>query len=79
VACLLKLKPTVGLSDINAARNSVDEVYQSIIEDLTFASQNLSNNSSLKIELRKVLQMLYWREFICTKKITTMQLYTHQK
>ncbi|HQU94641.1 MAG TPA: RagB/SusD family nutrient uptake outer membrane protein [Saprospiraceae bacterium] len=44
----LKLKPTVGLSDINAARNSVDEVYQSIIEDLTFASQNLSNNSSLK-------------------------------
>ncbi|MCO6460345.1 MAG: RagB/SusD family nutrient uptake outer membrane protein [Saprospiraceae bacterium] len=44
----LKLKPTIGLSEVNAVRNSVDEMYASIIQDLTFASDHLTNNSSQK-------------------------------
>ena len=34
----LKLQPTVGVTGLDAPRNSVSEVYAKIIEDLTFAS-----------------------------------------
>lgn len=34
----LKLTPTVGVAGLDAPRNSVNEVYAKIIEDLTFAS-----------------------------------------
>lgn len=34
----LKLMPTVGVTGLDAPRNSVNEVYAKIIEDLTFAS-----------------------------------------
>jgi len=45
----LKTKPTIGLSEVNAARNTPDEVFASIIQDLTFASSYLPKSSSSKI------------------------------
>jgi starch-binding outer membrane protein, SusD/RagB family len=45
----LKTKPTVGVSDLDAGRTPVSEVYQQIIADLTFAEANLNTSSSLKI------------------------------
>jgi len=43
----IKTKPTLDLSNINQARNSVDEVYQQIIADLTAAEQLLPATRSL--------------------------------
>ena len=45
----IKTKPTIGLSEINAARNSPEEVYATIIQDLTFASTYLPKSSASKI------------------------------
>jgi len=49
----IKLTPTVGTTSLNAARNSVDEVYSQIITDLTFAKQNLVASSSNKVRASK--------------------------
>ena len=40
----LKLQPTVGVTGLDAPRNSVNEVYAKIIEDLTFASVYLRSS-----------------------------------
>jgi len=49
----LKVKPTVGLGDINAPRESTDVVYDQIIADLTFASTYLPANPNQKIRASK--------------------------
>ncbi|MFN8208072.1 MAG: RagB/SusD family nutrient uptake outer membrane protein [Bacteroidales bacterium] len=48
----LKTKPTVGAKNLDAARNTVAEVYKQIIDDLSFAEQHLGN-SSTKIRATK--------------------------
>lgn len=42
----IKLLPTVGLDNIDAPRNTIDEVYAQIITDLTFAANNLPSSGS---------------------------------
>lgn len=42
----IKLTPTVGTTTLNAAKNSMDEVYSQIITDLIFAKQNLEASST---------------------------------
>jgi starch-binding outer membrane protein, SusD/RagB family len=49
---IIKTKPTVGVSNLDAGRESVDLVYAQIIADLTFASEHLQP-SSLKIRASK--------------------------
>jgi starch-binding outer membrane protein, SusD/RagB family len=44
----LKTKPTIGTSSLNAGRDAVDAVYAKVIEDLTYASQNLAASTSSK-------------------------------
>ena len=48
----LKTTPTIGLSQINAGRDSPDVVFDKIIKDLIFASENLQT-SSQKIRASK--------------------------
>ena len=43
----LKIQPTLDLSNINQARNTVDAVYDQIIDDLLDAEQKLPSSSSL--------------------------------
>jgi len=42
----IKLEPTIGVDNLDAPRNTVDEVYAQIITDLTFAADNLTNSSN---------------------------------
>ncbi len=42
----LKLTPTVGVNSLDAPRVPVDEVYNQLISDLTFASDNLSSSGN---------------------------------
>lgn len=49
---IIKIQPTVGVTDLDAGRDPVDQVYAQIIEDLTFASGHLKA-SSLKIRASK--------------------------
>ncbi len=42
----VKTVPTIGLTDINVARDSVDVVFDQIIADLRFASENLPASGS---------------------------------
>ncbi len=49
----IKTSPTIGLDNLNAPRNSVGQVYDLIISDLTFAADNLDANPSLKIRATK--------------------------
>ncbi len=42
----LKLEPTVGVTNLDAPRIPVSEVYSQIITDLTFAAENLPNSRS---------------------------------
>jgi starch-binding outer membrane protein, SusD/RagB family len=49
----IKITPTIGVDNVNAARNSVEEVYAQIITDLQFASTNLSASTSTKIRASK--------------------------
>ncbi|MCJ7759492.1 MAG: RagB/SusD family nutrient uptake outer membrane protein [Gillisia sp.] len=37
----IKINPTVGVTNLDAPRNSVEEVYSQIINDLSFAAENL--------------------------------------
>ena len=55
----IKTKPTIGLSEINAARNSPEEVYATIIQDLTFASTYLPKSSASKIRASQGACLLY--------------------
>lgn len=43
----LKTQPTIDLSNIDQARNTIDEVYQQIIDDLLMAEQKLPSSSPL--------------------------------
>jgi starch-binding outer membrane protein, SusD/RagB family len=49
----LKTKPTVGTGSLNAGRDAVEAVYAKVIEDLTYASQNLPASSSSKTRATK--------------------------
>ena len=53
----IKTAPTIGLNDLNVPRNSVDQVYTQIINDLTFAKDHLQANPSLKIRATKYAAM----------------------
>ncbi|MFT3737762.1 MAG: RagB/SusD family nutrient uptake outer membrane protein [Breznakibacter sp.] len=44
----IKTEPTVGTSQLDVARDSVADVYEQIIDDLTFAEQHLSVSASTK-------------------------------
>jgi starch-binding outer membrane protein, SusD/RagB family len=50
---IIKTKPTVGVSNLDAGRNPVSEVYAQIIEDLTFAGANLPASTSIKTRASK--------------------------
>jgi hypothetical protein len=41
----LKTSPTVGVTNLNAPRRSVDDVYSQIISDLQFAETNITNTT----------------------------------
>jgi hypothetical protein len=49
----VKTIPTIGVSEVNVPRNSVNEVYDQIILALRFASDNLPANSGLKVRATK--------------------------
>ncbi|MEP6645674.1 MAG: RagB/SusD family nutrient uptake outer membrane protein [Saprospiraceae bacterium] len=49
----IKISPIVGVDDVNVPRDHVDDVYQQIIDDLTFAAQHLPASSSTKIRASK--------------------------
>jgi starch-binding outer membrane protein, SusD/RagB family len=49
----IKIKPTVGVSNLDAGRDPVDKVYEQIIEDLAFAEQHLKASASTKIRASK--------------------------
>ncbi len=49
----VKTEPTVGVTNLNAPRDSVDVVYSRIIADLTFAELNLTASTSRKIRATK--------------------------
>ncbi|TXD50964.1 MULTISPECIES: RagB/SusD family nutrient uptake outer membrane protein [unclassified Polaribacter] len=42
----IKVLPTVGVDNLDAPRNTVDEVFAQIITDLTFAADNLTTSSN---------------------------------
>lgn len=73
----LKTKPTVGLADINAGRVPTEEVYNSIISDLTFAVQYLPQSSSLKIRAtRGAAEALLARVFLYKKDYNNAVVYS---
>ena len=45
-AIYIKTPPTVGVEDLDVARNTVDEVYTQIISDLTFAADYLPSSGN---------------------------------
>jgi starch-binding outer membrane protein, SusD/RagB family len=45
----IKLLPTVGVNNLDVARDPVNKVYEQVISDLTFASQNLKVSLSTKV------------------------------
>jgi hypothetical protein len=45
----IKTSPTVGVSNLNAKRDAVEEVYNQIITDLIFAAENLPASTSTKV------------------------------
>jgi hypothetical protein len=49
----IKTEPTIGVENLDAARDPVDQVYSCIIEDLTFAEQYLKASSSTKVRASK--------------------------
>ncbi|MBK8883814.1 MAG: RagB/SusD family nutrient uptake outer membrane protein [Bacteroidales bacterium] len=49
----VKINPTVGVNALDAGRDPVEEVYTSIIADLTFAEQNLQESASTKTRATK--------------------------
>lgn len=49
----VKTGPTVGVGKLDAGRDSVSDVFNQIIEDLTFAEKNLSPSASLKVRASK--------------------------
>lgn len=49
----LKINPTVGVNALDAGRDPVEDVYASIVEDLTFAEQNLEKSVSVKTRATK--------------------------
>jgi starch-binding outer membrane protein, SusD/RagB family len=49
----IKIKPTVGVKDLNAGRDPVDSVYSQIIRDLRFAEQNINPSNSAKTRATK--------------------------
>jgi hypothetical protein len=49
----IKTEPTIGVGQLNAGRNPVNEVYTQIIDDLKFAEQNLSESITSKIRASK--------------------------
>lgn len=72
----LKTRPTVGLADINAGRTPIEEVYNSIITDLTFAAQYLPQSSSLKIRAtRGAAEALLARVFLYKKDYNNAVVY----
>jgi starch-binding outer membrane protein, SusD/RagB family len=50
---IIKTEPTVGVNNLDAGRAPVANVYDQIIEDLTFAAEHLQASSSLKIRASK--------------------------
>ena len=49
----VKINPTVGVNALDAARDPVDEVYNQVIKDLTFAEQNLLASAQQKTRASK--------------------------
>jgi hypothetical protein len=49
----IKTKPTIGVNNLDAGRDSVSEVYAQIITDLTFAEENLQASASNKTRASK--------------------------
>jgi starch-binding outer membrane protein, SusD/RagB family len=49
----IKTAPTVGVNNLDAGRDPVEQVYSQIIEDLTFAGQHLKASTSKKIRASK--------------------------
>jgi hypothetical protein len=50
---IIKTEPTVGVNNLDAGRDPVEQVYTQIIEDLTFAAGHLKASSSMKIRASK--------------------------
>ena len=49
----VKTKPTIGVSNLDAGRDPVEAVYARVIEDLTYAEQNLAASASKKARATK--------------------------
>jgi starch-binding outer membrane protein, SusD/RagB family len=49
----IKIEPTVGVTNLNAGRDPVDQVYTQIIDDLRHASGYLTASASLKVRASK--------------------------
>ncbi|MEP7265755.1 MAG: RagB/SusD family nutrient uptake outer membrane protein [Bacteroidota bacterium] len=75
----VKTKPTVGLGAVNAARDEINVVYDQIISDLQFASQNLAANSSLKTRATKqAANALLARVYLYRQDYVNAGLYASQ-
>lgn len=49
----VKTTPTIGVENVNVPRDNAEAVYNQIITDLTFASQNLPSSAATKIRASK--------------------------
>jgi hypothetical protein len=63
----IKVLPTVGVDNLDAPRNTVDEVFAQIITDLTFAADNLTTSSNKTRASRYAAKALLARVYLYQK------------
>lgn len=74
----VKITPTVGVSGINVPRNEVDAVYAQIIQDLTFAAENLPSGSSKIKASANAAKALLARVYLYKKDYSNAARYANE-